>query len=229
MSGLARSAARSLGDRFRAGFPVNAVRSGESGWLVEGPETLIADSVVVATGPESAAALVDRGLATHLRRSVGAPVVVVGLGGRGPSPLPPGFGALIDRGEGMASRGMLFESSYAPGRAPIGHWLVKLIAGGATNPDLADWDDDRLLDRVEEEVARVVGGELDTSFRAIIRHLPGIPQYNLGHGHWLTQLDQMVSERPGLHLAGWGYRGVGLADLATDAARIRRRVSPDLA
>ncbi|HEY5889037.1 MAG TPA: hypothetical protein VIT24_14965, partial [Acidimicrobiales bacterium] len=54
----------------------------------------------------------------------------------------------------------------------------------------------------------------------VIRHHPGIPQYEVGHGPVLAALDTAVATRPGLHLTGWAYRGVGVTNLATDAVRV---------
>ena len=194
-------------------------------WIVQGAETLEADAVVVSCRPELASRLLTGELNTHLSKSRAAPVAVVGLGGRGePSPIPPGFGVLCASGSGLASVGMLFESAYAPDRAPPGAWLVKVMAGGATRPEVVDWDDDRLVDRVGGELARVVGADLDATFVEVIRHRPGIPQYEIGHGEWLERVVSLLSEQPGLYLSGWGYRGVGVAHLASEAVAVSKRI-----
>jgi oxygen-dependent protoporphyrinogen oxidase len=163
-----------------------------------------------------------------LEKATGAPVAVVALGGEAdPSPIPPGFGVLVGPDSGMVSRGILFESSYAPDRAPEGSWLVKVIAGGAIRPEVAQWSTGQLIDRVTSEVTQVVRGELDPSCVEVVRHLPGIPQYPVGHGEWLRDLTEALADRPGLHLTGWGYRGVGLAQLSADATRVAERVAEE--
>ncbi len=226
MTRLAETVTSMLGDRFRGTFDVASVRRDGSGWRVEGPETIRADHVVFAVHPQAAAALVDPELGAILTRSVSAPVVVVGLGG--PSDrlqLPPGFGVLTGPDSGTASLGVLFESSYAPVRAPQGHHLVKVIAGGARRPEVVDWDDPRIIEVIGGEVARILGTDVDPSFVEIIRHRAGIPQYEIGHGAWLSELDGLLGDRPGLHLTGWGYRGVGVAHLASDAVAIANRIA----
>ncbi|MBW3667025.1 MAG: protoporphyrinogen oxidase, partial [Actinobacteria bacterium] len=167
----------------------------------------------------------DAELGHLLGEVASAPVTVVGVGGAGPQPFPDGFGALIAPGEALAALGFLFESSYAPRRAPSDSWLFKAIAGGATLPEVVGWDDDRLVGRVLGEAAVVLGRVLEASFAAVVRHLPGVPQPEMGHGDWLAGVEGLLSDRPGLHLTGWGYRGVGVAHLATDAVRVAEAIS----
>ena len=226
MTRLVEAASHVLGDRFRGGFNVASVVRDGSGWRLEGSETIRADHVVLAVPPQAAAALVDTDLGAILAGAVTAPVVVVGLGG--PSdrlPLPPGFGVLTGPDAGTASLGVLFESSYAPERAPKGHGLAKVIAGGARRPEVVDWDDARIIETITGEVAHILGTELAPSFVEIVRHRAGIPQYEIGHGGWLAELDGLVGDRPGLHLTGWGYRGVGVAHLASDAVATANRIA----
>ena len=226
MSEVARSIVGQLGERYRTGFEVGRVTREGPGWVVEGPETLSADHVVMACHPEQTALLLGGELSSVLLQTVAAPVTVVGLGGgSGPYPLPEGFGALIGSKSGLVSLGILFESSYAPHRAPTGSWLVKVIAGGACNPEIVAWDDEVLAERVSAEVSSVIGTDLSPEFVEVVRHHPGIPQYNVGHGAWLRSVDDHLAELPGLHVTGWGYRGVGVSHIASDAVATARRVS----
>ncbi|MGH3649252.1 MAG: protoporphyrinogen oxidase [Acidimicrobiia bacterium] len=225
MSGLAESIASSLGERFRAGSEVGSVTLGPTGWIVESTGTIHAEQVVLAVPPHVAADLVDDDLAAVLAGSVSAPVVVVGVGGSSRDvPIPDGFGVLTGPDVPGVTRGILFESSYAPRRAPKGHGLAKVIAGGATSPDVAGWDDEEILEVVIEETGRVLGVGLAPTFTEIVRHIPGIPQYEVGHIAWLSGLERALAQRPGLYLTGWGYRGVGVTHLATEAATLARRV-----
>lgn len=222
MTRLAETIAASLGERFRCDFPVGSIRGEGGRWLVEGPEQLTAEAVVLAVSPAQASSLLRGAIADHLAGAVSAPVTVVGLGAGGPSRLPSGFGALIGPGEGMVSRGVLFETSYAPARAPEGSWLVKVIAGGAPRGEVNEWDDERLIHTVSKEVERVIGEEISPEFVEVARHRQGIPQYESGHRNWLAGLDELLPEQPGLYLTGWGYRGVGVGHLAADAVRVAK-------
>jgi len=220
MTGMAETLADSLGGRFRSDFEVRSVSRDGGEWVVEGPERVVADTVVLAVHPPVAASMLGGEVAEDLRRLESAPVSVVGMGGAGPVSVPEGFGALIGPDEGLISVGVLFESSYAPARVPDGSWLVKVIAGGARRPEVTDWDDDYLVAKVAEELERVVGEAPTPDFVEVVRQRPGIPQYTVGHSHRVRALESHLDGLPGLHLAGWGYRGVGLASLARDAARL---------
>jgi protoporphyrinogen/coproporphyrinogen III oxidase len=224
MARLADQVADTMGDRFRPDFAVKAVRQHGDRWVVEGPEKIAADIVVLAVSPQAAAELVDSDLAGVLSRARSAPVAVVGLGGPGSSPFPSGFGALIGPDENLATRGVLFESSYAPDRAPNGSWFVKAIVGGATRPDVSTWSEQRVADHTIREAGIISGGDVAPSFVEAIWHQPGIPQYETGHLHWLSNLDALVGSRPGLRVTGWGYRGVGVASLAMEATRLAREI-----
>lgn len=219
-SGLIDAIGHHIGDRLHPRFAVKSLRREGQTWIVEGPERMTADTVVLAIGPTAAAELVDGQLGRVLAQSVAAPTAVVFLGGRGPSPLPSGFGALVGPGEGWSTRGILFESSYAPARAPEGSWLAKVIVGGATAPSVIDQGDERLIPEVVTEVEAILGVRLAPDVKVAVRHRPGIPQYEVGHLRWLAGIERLLAAAPGLYLTGWGYRGVGVADLATDAVRV---------
>lgn len=222
MSELAATLVRPLADRFRAGVSVDAIRRETSQWIIDGSERHTADHVVVATDPHTAAGLVGGELAAALAGPVAAPVVVVGLGGQWME-LPEGFGILTGPNARTSTRGVLLESSYAPHRAPEGAGLLKVIAGGASDPSVVDQDDQAIIERIGSEVARILGHDLDVSFTAVVRHQPGIPQYVLGHGESVTAIEAATPDS--LHLTGWGYRGVGISHLAADAVRIADRIS----
>lgn len=221
---MAETLADSLGGRFRGDFGVRSVSRMGGEWVVEGPERLTADVVVLAVHPLVAAGLLGGEVADDLRTLESAPVAVVGMGGSGPMSVPEGFGALIGPDEGLVSVGVLFESSYAPERAPDGSWLVKVIAGGARRPEVTDWDDGDLVGRVAEELGGVVGEVPVPDFVEVVRHRPGIPQYTIGHRRRLETVESHLDGLQGLHLAGWGYRGVGLASLARDSARLTTEI-----
>lgn len=222
MADLAAHMATRLDGRFRRGHRVEAVRRTADGWTVSGDEQLKADHVVLAVAPHVAAGLVTGSLAEALGGAEAAPVVVVGLGGPDMS-IPAGFGILTGPDAGTATRGILLESSYAPHRAPAGASLVKVIAGGAPGRPLLDLDDAGLVEVIGAEVAQVLRTDLDVTFTEVIRHRHGIPQYVIGHRRWLASVESATCES--MHLTGWGYRGVGMAHLATDALRIAETIT----
>lgn len=214
MAGLAAAIVERLGDRYRGRSPVGAIRRMGATWVVDHGEGTHAHHVVLAGGADHAIEV----LGLDLRPPERSPVVVLGVGARtGQMPAPDGFGILTTPGARTKTLGVLLESSYAPRRAPAGHTLVKIIAGGARHPEVIGWDVDRLIESLGGELVRIFGADVSADYLEIVRHA-GIPHYDRGHGEWLSDFEARLEPR--IHLAGWEYRGVGLSHLATDARRI---------
>jgi oxygen-dependent protoporphyrinogen oxidase len=227
MAGLAAELAAHLGDRFRPDWPVESVQRHGDDWVVVGSGQERAPSVVVALAPAQAARVVPAPLAPLLDEANAAPVAVVGLGGPAANvPVPSGFGALTGPDTDLHVLGLLFESSYAPGRAPARHRLLKGIFGGDADPSVLALSDDELVQLATEEAGRILDVPLQPSWTRVVRHEAGIPQNHLGHGAWLERLNAVRADLPGLHLAGWGYRGIGVTSLAQNAAALADEVLP---
>jgi len=227
MAGLAAELANSLGEGFRPDWPVTNVQRDGDEWVVSGPGDERAPAVVVALAPGAAQRVVPAPMGELLGEASAAPVAVVGLGGRSADlPVPTGFGALTGPDSGVRTLGLLFESSYAPGRAPARHRLLKGIFGGGADPSAFDLTDEQLVELATAEAGQILGVPLQPSWTRVVRHEPGIPQYRVGHPEWLDRLDVATQAFPGLHLAGWAYRGIGVTSLAQDAARLADDILP---
>ena len=226
MKGVADDLVVYLGDSFLANRPVTSLRRSQTGWIVEAIETYEADNVVLALAPHAAAELVPDDIASLMADAVVAPVAVVGIGGRAADvPIPAGFGALIGPDTDVRVLGILMESQYAPGRAPELHHLAKGIYGGAADPDVLTRSDDDLVALMIDETSRVIGTRVQPSWTRVVRHDPGIPQYNVGHVGWMKKLDDAVANHAGLHLTGWGYRGIGVSGFGLEAARLANLIN----
>jgi oxygen-dependent protoporphyrinogen oxidase len=224
MAGLATELTDHLGDGFRPDWPVATIRNDGNEWVVAGPDEARAAAVVVALAPDAAARIVPAPLSGELSAARTAPVAVVGLGGRSADvPAPSGFGALVGPDADVRTLGLLFESSYAPHRAPERRRLLKAILGGGADPAVLSLSDEELVALATDEAGRILGATVEPSWTRVVRHLPGIPQYELGHPAWLDRLDAACP--PGLHLAGWGYHGIGVSSLAQRANHIADRLA----
>lgn len=213
---VARAVATSLGERWRNSWRAGRLEPTGDGWLIHGPETIEAERVVAAVSPEVLVRLFPP-LFSDPEPAPWAPVAVVWLGLTAPQ-LPEGFGVLIGPGEGFFTLGFLYESAYAPGRAPDGRGLVKAIVGGATDPAAADLADDRLTERVADELSRVLASAVRVDMSHVVRHHPGIPQYTAGRRHMVGRLRAALPA--GLDVCGWAYDGVGVNHLAMAAHRL---------
>jgi len=135
-----------------------------------------------------------------------------------------GFGFLAPRQEGLRILGCLWTSSMFPQQAPPGRILLRTMFGGYTDPDAVQLGDDELLALIRRELHPIMGIDSEPEYVRIFRWQRGIPQYLLGHGDILREIEAAQERHPGLAFAGNAYRGVGLNDCVLSALRARERV-----
>jgi len=229
MEEMPRRLAERLGERARVRAPVEALDApaGEPGWRVRlAPgETLAADAVLLACPPSEAARLVaprDAPLAELLAGIARAPLAVIALGYRlsDLATLPDGFGFLVPRGEELRPLGALFDSNIYAGRAPAGRALVRVLIGGACDPDAVDLDDGRLVTLARDTLRRACAIDAEPCLVRVVRHRAGIPQYVTGHAERLRRIEGRLAAHPGLYVAGNGYTGVAVSACVADGERV---------
>ena len=124
-------------------------------------DSLAGSAVICATETAPAGAMLapsSEQFARSFARIPYAPVAVVSAGYRREAVgrLLDGFGFLVPRTEGLRVLGCVWNSALFPGRAPEGHVLLTSFAGGALNPELCSWSEERIASAVHEDlVARV--------------------------------------------------------------------------
>jgi oxygen-dependent protoporphyrinogen oxidase len=141
-----------------------------------------------------------------------------------PKPLR-GFGFLVPRSEKIHILGTLFSSALFPGRAPADRQLLTSFIGGAFEPSAVDWTDTRLWETASAELRAVLKTSADPQLVRIIRRHHAIPQYRIGHEHWVAALRDELECAPGLFLAGNYMDGVSVASCIETGERIARRVA----
>lgn len=141
-----------------------------------------------------------------------SPVTVVALAYPDGPASPKGFGALVPRGEGIRSLGVLYPSSLFSGRAPAGFVLTTSFLGGALDPALAAAPDAEVLAVATDEARRLHPG-LPAPVRSWIFRWPAaIPQLPLRHHRALLALEEDLKALPGLVLTGSWRDGVALGE-----------------
>lgn len=186
-------------------------------------EDLTADAVVLA-GESFAAGALLRTLAPQAARELNAiqtpPIAVVGLG-YGPAALaaaPRGFGALIQRGQGLRILGVLWDTHLFPERSPDGTLLMRCMLGGSTDPIAGALSDDELLRIARADLARLfhlTGPAAEPCFQEVVRWPRAIPQYELGHLARVARIKaHLEATPPGLYLAGNYLDGVAFTKAA---------------
>ena len=219
---LPRKLAREIGD-VRTGVACEKVIRIDGGFRAEtaaGP--IEAERVVLAVPADAAARLLDEATAGASRLFAGipyAPVAVVCLGWRRADVSHPlgGFGFLAPRKEGLRVLGCLFPSEIFPGRAPEGHVALAAFAGGRTDPEIVEWDDDRIAAAVVGELRGPLGLKGEPAFRLVRRWPRAIPQYELGHGRFVERAREIERAFPGLRIGGNFLAGVSVPDCIRNA------------
>jgi oxygen-dependent protoporphyrinogen oxidase len=215
--------AQELGPRVRRGAAARAVELTGDRWRVrlEG-ESLEADALVLAC-PAHAASRLTRGLDPRLSGLLSqipySPLAVVCLGfdAAQAGHAMDGFGYLVPRDAGLRLLGVLWTSTIFPGRAPAGRVLMRVMVGGARDPEALALADQQLVGLVRDELARAQGVSGEPCFARVFRHQRAIPSYTLGHAGRLEQQQELLLQHPGLVITGNAYRGVSVNDCARNA------------
>lgn len=220
---LPRELARQIGD-VRTGVACRRiVRSGEGFRAETDSGPVEANRVVLSVPADVAARLLER---EDLAEIPYAPVSLVSTGWRREDVAHPldGFGFLAPRKEGLRVLGVLFPSEIFPGRAPAGHVVLTAFAGGRTDPEVAAWDDGRLMSEVVGELRRTLGVRGEPVISTIRRWPRAIPQYELGHGRFVDMAREIEAALPGLRIGGNFLRGVSVPDCIRNATALAQEI-----
>ena len=204
-----------LGDRLQSGVAVQSVGPHRDAWRVTaaGGAEILADHVVLAVPARAASPIVgvvDARLAMQLDDIEYAGLAVVALSYRVadiPRPLD-GYGYLTTRPEGLATLGVVWESSLFPGRAPDGWALLRVMIGGSRRPDVLQMHDSHKVDLARQELQRVLGVTSAPGWSWVFSWPEAIAQYTVGHLPRRQAIADRVALHDGLTLCGTSYDGV---------------------
>jgi oxygen-dependent protoporphyrinogen oxidase len=209
---------------------------GAPAWTVTGAsgERLEADAVVVAVPGARAEPLLtpidaDLGEAVGGVATAGLAVVALGFDARLIGGAPAGFGFLVPRSQGPRSLGCLWDSNIFPGRAPEGAVLLRVMIGGAHDPQAVELSDAELVAIVRQDLATTMGLAAEPALTRIFRHPAGIPQYEPGHQARLDRIADRIAELPGLWVAGSSFHGIAMNACVETAERQAEEVHAFLA
>lgn len=219
-----------LGDRTQLESAVEVVRpkagKKEAYEVVLRDQTVLESQVVVVALPAPRAANLFSSSNHDLANALGdipyAPVAVVCMGYKRSDVVNPldGFGFLIPRDQGLRSLGAIWVSSIFPPHAPPKTVSLRVLVGGARDPEVVGRPAERLMELVLGEMGPLLGLQGEPIARRVYRYTQGIPQYNVGHSKRLRRIDSWLRRSPGLFLTGNAYRGVGINDCAREAERV---------
>src|SRR3989338_9232925 len=216
MGTLVETLAKTPGINLRTGHSAEELVRERDGWqataaTAQGQRTVSAHHVIVATPAPAAAALVnslDSELAGRLGGISYAGVTIVHTGIARDAVGHPldGTGFLAPKGESAALTGNLWMSTLFPDRAPPGKVLLSSYLGGARAPQVADWDDARLVDETLRTLRPLLGLKADPEMVRIDRHLEALPVYHGAYQPRMQAIAARLKQIPGLHLEA-NYRG----------------------
>lgn len=223
---LPKTAADALGNRIRYGVSVETVKQSEKGFVVStsAGESYTTRAVVMAT-PANAAATITRELSASLSQALadipyaGLAVVCAGYDRKQVGHPLDGFGFLAPRGQNLRLLGCIWTSSLFPFEAPEDKVLLRVMYGGAPDPDALALSDSELLDCMKRELHPLLQVQGHPELVRLYRHPGGIPQYTMGHEKRLCVIEEAEQAMPGLAFAGNAYRGIGLNDCVVSAHR----------
>ena len=178
-------------------------------------DTLEADAILIAAPSRRVAPLLetlDRQVADQVAAipSAGLAVVALGFEADAVGGSPEGFGFLAPRCEGLRTLGCLWDSSIFPGRAPADKVLLRVMIGGAHDPEAVQLDDENLLSIVRRDLATAMSLEGEPRLIRVYRHRQGIAQYERGHQNRLDTVSEGLRILPGLWVAGSSFYGVSM-------------------
>jgi len=204
------------------GVEVLEVSKDKSGWKVKyradgssASETF--DYLVLSTPSYVSGKLlenVDKELSTLLKSIEYSPISVVAFGfeKRGLGHDLDGFGFLVPRSERRKILGCLWDSSVFPNRAPEGKALLRVMIGGARQPELALLSEDELIEIALKELRRIMKIRHYPEKIKVFKHEKGIPHYTVGHAEKVERIFKIAKRVGNLLLCNNAYKGVGVND-----------------
>lgn len=237
MGELADKLSCSLGDNIRKNSKVTSAEKTSEGWKIslDSGETLSGTHLVMACPSFAAASILKESvpsISSIIDNISYPPVSVVCLAIKKeqmPAELD-GFGFLAPFREHRSLLGALWDSSIFAGRAPEGWHLIRVLVGGARNPEIAQLPDGKLIDIVIEEISDLIHLNGKPEVLKIFRWDKAIPQYNVGHSVMEENLKTELANNRGLYMRCNWIGGVSLNDciassnaLAEEICQLRRK------
>ena len=139
-----------------------------------------------------------------------------------------GFGFLVPEIEQRKILGTIWSSSLFPNRAPEGQVALTTFVGGMRQPELLDTDDTQLINIVKKELGQLIGLNGEPSLTYVKRWEKAIPQYVMGHGRILAELNEFENKFSGLFIGGNFRHGIGVGDCIEQSYKMADRIQEHL-
>ena len=210
-------------ENLKLGVSVQAITKQNSSYVLHTSDGDIESDIVILASPAYASAEILKEFNSELSNLLGSiryphvSVVCFGYTKENIAHSLDGFGFLIPHKERKNILGTLWDSSVFPNRASEGNALLRSMIGGAKHPEIANMEDDRVINLVFDELKPIMGLKTDPDMARIYRWDRAIPQYLVGHPEKLNLIYKKLKDHPGLYLTGNSYKGIGMNDCVANS------------
>lgn len=129
-----------------------------------------------------------------------------------------GTGFVIAKSEKTSITACTWTSRKWPHTTPKGKVVLRCYVGRAEDQNIVQQPDEVILEKVLEDLKKIMGVDSRPEFYHVSRMIDSMPQYEVGHKEYVKKLRTVFQhELPGIRLAGAPYDGVGLPDCVNSA------------
>jgi protoporphyrinogen/coproporphyrinogen III oxidase len=185
------------------------------------------DSVVLAVPAQTAAGLLEPiqpKLAWLLKKIAYTSSAAVALA-YDREELPPGHGFLVPASEGRTMLACTFVHKKFLYRAPQGAALLRCFISSARVPDLLSYSDEALQTILQKELKEILGLSAAPRFVRVFRWACALPQYETGHLERVEEMEGLLQDLPGVHIAGNSFHGIGIPDCIRSARKAAEAIT----
>ena len=182
---------------------VEAIQPAPGGFRIRaGGDWIEAENVVVACEAHNAARLLEGRLAELLAGIDYSSSIVMAFAYDAPPPMP-GFGFLIPLKERRRIVACTWLGAKFGHRGPAGKTLARCFLSGEDDPDPMG---------IHRELCDLSGLHAAPLFHRVFKWPRSMAQYRVGHAARVAEIQTLTQQRPGLHLIGNAYNGIGIPD-----------------
>lgn len=225
----------------RLGLPVRALVRTPHGWRLEigsaaAPERLDVDGVLLAVPAPALSRLLAEPVpaasaAAGAVRLASPVVVALAYREQDAAVLPASSGVLVAADEPLSVKAFTYTARKWPHLAPEStDGLIRLRAslGRVGEERTLQVSDDELVARVRADLATLTGISAAPVSNHVQRWGGGLPQYGVGHGELVAELEQSVEQLPAIAVAGAMLHGVGVPACTATGRAAAERIVADL-
>ena len=219
LQSLPKALAEALDQPVQRSSTVQSIRSHDKKWQITGQHNEHSfshkyDAVISTLPTHKLPSIAEFSETQELSKLAYAPLSVMALGFNKSQIKHPlnGFGMLIPEVEKRKTLGVLFSSTLFANRAPKGHALLTCFIGGARQPEQAKKGKAQLLAQLLSELDDLLGVDGRPLFTHHSFWEQAIPQYQMGYDHYLSLMEDIETQHPGIFLCGNYRKGVSVPD-----------------